>query len=172
MNRNLSFIIWTLVLVLTIVNLVLVFSKSKETAIIPEENILFMDRVTQCPSDTNTSDRFVCLYNLADAIKKETNTLAEKLISQATTRLQEIKINDDGPAPFEYGGEDFLTALPIQIEKAQKNKDEYINSVCNLSSMSSIFGGSGMDLEQEACRYYFTNEYLQILKNFKINLDK
>ncbi len=165
MNKKLSLILWLIVLVLTIINLVIMFDKPKQE-VIPEQIELFMDKVIRCPDDINTSDRFVCLFNLAESTNKEANALAEKLISQAPIRLKEIKTSKTGPASFVYGGEDFLTALPEQVKKAQQVKDQYINSLCNLTSMT-IFGGSGMDLEKNACSYYFTNEYLQILKSLE-----
>jgi len=129
----------------------------------------FMNNVSQCPSNTSTSDRFGCLYKLAEATEKEASTLAEKLISQAPIHLEEIKTEKTGPVPFVYGGADFLTTLPVQVSKAQQVKDEYIRSVCNLTSMT-IYGGSGMDLEQNACKYYFNNEYLQILRSLEEGL--
>ncbi len=165
MNKKISIIIWLIVLILTIINLVIMFDKPKNEITLKQSK-LFMDKVTQCPNDINTSDRFICLFNLAEATVKETNALAEKLISQAPIRLKEIETSKTGPASFVYGGEDFLNALPEQVKKAQKAKDQYINSICNLTSMT-IFGGSGMDLEQNACSYYFTNEYLQILKGLE-----
>ena len=124
-----------------------------------------MDDISMCP-DINTSDRYVCLHNLTEATNKEADVLADKLITQAPIRLREIITTQTGPVSFVYGGKDFLTDLPIQVEKAQKAKDEYINSICNLDSMK-IYGGSGMDLEIEACKYHFTNEYFQILKKLE-----
>lgn len=166
MDKKLSLIIWMAVLILTIVNLVFIFNKNEIKVVTIEESNLFMDKVAQCPSDINTSDRFVCLSRLARATDDEANALAEKLISQSPIRLEEINTTEIGPFAFVYGGSDFLTVLPIQVKKAQLAKDEYIESICNLTSMT-IFGGSGMDLEQNACKYHFTNEYLQILRSLE-----
>jgi len=178
MNKNLSLIIWLIVLILTTANLVLFFNKPKEIVSTPEQKIdttseqnfgganFFMNNVSQCPNNVSVPEQFSCLYKLADATEKETDTLATKLVSQAPIRLQEMKDKKIGPVPFVYGGEDFLLALPAQVKKAQQARNDYIDGVCNLTSMT-IYGGSGMDLEQNACKYYFTNEYLQILKSLE-----
>ncbi len=163
-----TYLIWIILLMITVGNLFFTYKHSQNIAIAPEKSNMFMDDISQCP-DTNTSDMYVCLYNLAETINKEADTLANKLITQAPIRLKEIITTQKGPASFVYGGKDFLTDLPIQVEKAQKAKDDYINSVCNLNSMK-IYGGSGVDLEIEACKYHFTNEYLQILKNLENGL--
>lgn len=137
---------------------------------VPEQNFgganFFMDNVSQCPDNVSVPEQFDCLYELADVTEKEADALANKLISQAPIRLEEITTKNIGPVSFVYGGSSFLTDLPIQVKRAQKVRDEYIKSVCNLTSMT-IYGGSGMDLEQNACRYYFINEYLQILKSLE-----
>lgn len=125
-----------------------------------------MDNIPECPNNESTSDRYSCISKLSEATNEEADTLSEKLISQSPIRLEEINSTQTGPVPFVYGGSDFLTLLPIQVSKVQQTKDDYIKSICNLTSMT-MFGGSGMDLEQNACNYYFTNEYLQILKSLE-----
>ncbi len=137
--------------------------------IVSKESKLFLNKIIECPNDTSTSDMFSCIKNITDVAVNDSEILSKKLISQASIRLEQIKNKNIGPASFEYGGEDFLTMLPIQIKKAEEVKDQYINSVCNLASMN-IFGGSGMDLEQNACKYYFINEYIQILKTLENGL--
>ena len=174
MSKKMTYLIWTVLLLITIFSLFFAYEHSKLIAVAPEQNssiststsTLFLDNISQCPDDTDTSDEYVCLYNLADATSKEANALANKLITQAPIRLKEITSTNTGPVSFVYGGSDFLTDLPTQVKKAQTVKDEFINSVCNLASMK-IYGGSGMDLEQVACQYHFTEEYLQILKNLE-----
>jgi hypothetical protein len=171
MSKKFTYLIWIVLLSITIFSLFFAYEHSKYIAVAPEQDsgdstlYLWMG-VSQCPDDADTSDMFACLYNFADATSKEANALANKLITQAPIRLKEITSTNTGPVSFVYGGSDFLTDLPIQVEKAQKAKDEFINSVCNLASMK-IYGGSGMDLEQTACKYHFTEEYLQILKSLE-----
>jgi len=169
MGKKTTYSVWLILLAVTIFSLFFAFSNSKDTEVAGADKALLMDQIPQCSDDTNTSDRFVCLFDLADTTSKEADALANKLITQAPIRLKEITSTNTGPASFEYGGEDFLTDLPIQVGNAQKAKNEYINSVCNLASMK-IYGGSGMDLEQNACRYHFTHEYLQILKKLEAGL--
>ncbi len=168
MNKKITYLIWIILLIITICSLYFAYKYSKNVSVTQKQSNMFMDDISQCP-DTNTSDRYVCLHNLAETTNKEADALADKLITQAPIRLKEITTTQTGPTSFVYGGRDFLTDLPIQVEKVQKAKDEYINSVCNLDSMK-IYGGSGMDLEIEACRYHFTNEYLQILKDLESGL--
>jgi hypothetical protein len=174
MSKKTTYLIWTVLLLITIFSLFFAYEHSKHIAVAPEQNsstiistsTLFMDSVSQCPDDTDTSDEYACLYNLADATSKEADALANKLITQAPIRLKEITSTNTGPVSFVYGGSDFLTNLPKQVKNAQTAKDGFINSICNLASMK-IYGGSGMDLEQSACHYHFTEEYLQILKNLE-----
>jgi len=169
MNKKITYLIWIILLIITISSLFFAYNHYQNIAIVPEKSNMFMDDISQCP-DTNTSDRYVCLHNLAETTNKEADALVDKLITQAPIRLKEITKTQTGPVSFVYGGRDFLTDLPIQVEKAQKAKDDYINSVCNLNSMK-IYGGSGVDLEIEACKYHFTNEYLQILKKLEGGLN-
>jgi hypothetical protein len=170
MNKKLTYSIWVILTVITICSLFFAYNSSKKVVVVPKQNFgganFFMDNISQCPDNVSVPDQFSCLYELAEATDKEVNTLAEKLISQAPIRLEEITAKKTGPVSFVYGGSGFLTDLPVQVKRAQQAKDEYIKSVCNLTSMT-IYGGSGMDLEQNSCRYYFTNEYLQILKSLE-----
>jgi hypothetical protein len=175
MNKKTTYIIWFILLATTISSLYLVLSKPNDVVITPEQNFggvnYFMKKISQCPNNVSVSDQFGCLHKLAEATTKEADELAEKLISQSPIRLKEITEDiTKGPETFAYGGADFLTVLPIQVKKAQEVKDQYIGSVCNLTSMT-IFGGSEMDLEQNACNYYYTNEYLQILKSLEPGLN-
>lgn len=170
MNKAITYFIWIALLTISAGSLFFLYDKPKNVVVAPEQVFgganFFMDNISQCPNNVSVSEQFSCLYNLADATDKEANILAEKLISQAPIRLAEITIKKTGPVSFVYGGSDFLINLPVQVKRAQQAKDEYIKSVCNLTSMT-IYGGSGMDLEQNACKYYFTNEYLQILKSLE-----
>ena len=173
MNKTITLTTRALLLVIIIYSLFLAFNKPEEVVKTPELNFggpnYFMNSISQCSNTVSVSEQFSCIYKLAEETRMEADTMAQKLISQASIRFNEIVIRNTGPAPFVYGGSDFLKDLPEQVKKAQVAKDEYINSVCNLTSMT-IYGGSGMDLEQNACRYYFTNEYLQILKSLESGL--
>ena len=131
---------------------------------------LFMDKIIECPDDMNVSDRFSCIYKLNEKTNSETNELVKKIISQAPLRLKEIRGGDVGPLSFEYGGEDFLTNLPVVIKKVEESRNQFIESVCISSSMI-IFGGSGMDLEKNACMYFFNKQYLEIIKNLENGLN-
>lgn len=170
---KITYIIWVILIVITIGSLFFVYNNSKNVIILPKQNFggpnFFMDNVSQCPDNVSVPEQFSCLNKLADVTNKEADALADKLISQAPIRLEEIADKKIGPVSFVYGGSNFLTDLPVRVKRAQQIKDEYINSICNLTSMT-IYGGSGMDLEQNACRYYFTNEYLQILKSLEAGL--
>ena len=168
MNKKITYSVWIVLLLITAFSLFFSYYRLSKQNL--SDNDSFMDTVYQCPDDTSTSDRFVCLSNLADKTTKEADALADKLITQAPIRLNEISKNDTGPISFVYGGKDFLINLPIQVKKAREVKDEYINSICNLASMK-IYGGSGMDLEQNACKYLFTEDYLQVLKNLEAGLN-
>jgi hypothetical protein len=170
MNKKITYIIWFILLVITIGSLFFALNNTKEVTITQKQSFggvnFFMNNVSQCPNTVSVSEQFSCLYKLAEATEKEADTLAQKLITQAPIRLEEITTKNTGPVSFVYGGEDFLKALPVQVKRAQQVKDEYISSVCGLTSMT-IYGGSGMDLEQNACKYYFINEYLQIFKSLE-----
>ncbi len=173
MNKKITLTIWSILLLITAFSLFFAYNHSKSSVVTTEQNLsssnLFMDNVSQCPDDTNTSDRFACIYNLSDITTKEADALANKLITQAPIRLKEITSTSTGPVSFVYGGSEFLKNLPDGVKKAQKLKNDYIDTVCSLAEMK-IFGGSGMDLEKEACIYHFTQEYLQILKNLEAGL--
>ncbi len=173
MNKKITLSIWAILLLITVFSLFFAYNTSKSLVVTTEQSLsnsnLFMDNVPQCQNDTNTSDRFVCISNLSDITTKEADTLADKLITQAPIRLKEITSTNTGPVSFVYGGSDYLKNLPNGVKNAQKLKNDYIDAVCGLAEMK-IYGGSGMDLEKEACIYHFTNEYLQILKNLEKGL--
>jgi hypothetical protein len=153
------------------------YSKSMVVVGIPNEEVVaneprvesstpYQDQMDRCPYDVSVGDRFICISNFAERTTVEADALAHKLITQAPVRLKEITTQNDGPMSWEYGGPDFLEHLPGIVKVAQKAKDQYINSVCTLASMK-IFGSTGMDVEEEACRYYFTEQYLEVLKGLE-----
>jgi hypothetical protein len=170
MNKKITYLIWFLLLSIAMIAVYFALHHSEKMITVSEPDFSastpFLNTVYQCPDNTDTSDRFVCISNLADTTVAQANTLANKLITQSSVRLKEITSTKTGPVSFVYGGEDFLKSLPEAVGEAQKTNDQYITSVCNLAEMN-IFGGGGMDLEKEACRYYYTDQYLKILKNLE-----
>jgi hypothetical protein len=116
--------------------------------------------------ETNVSDGYACIFKYADTAVASADALAKKLITRAPQRLKELDSDPEAPITFEYGGSDFLTDLPDGVQMAQESRDKYLKGICGLDSMK-IYGGSGMDLEQQACRYYYANQYLQILKRLE-----
>lgn len=101
-------------------------------------------------SNVNTSDDYVCIYNLSHSLLEEADILANKLIQTSPV------INSDQALGF-------YDVLHTNIQTAQRTRDAYFDAICDLDEML-IYGGSGMDLEREACRYYYTEQYLNILK--------
>ena len=129
---------------------------------------LFMDEISACPDsvERSVSERTECLSDQLDAKIAEADALANKLITIAPIRREEIISKNIGPMRWEYGGEDFLAALPELVQKAQKAKEEYSNDVCNLA-MVNIFGSTGMTIEKLACWYFYEEQYLGVLKNLE-----
>ncbi len=105
-----------------------------------------------CPP-TNTSDDYVCIYKLSHDTLDKADVLAQKL-------TQSIPVSPDQFA-------DFYKELPINIKSAQKARDAYFDAICDLDMMA-IYGGSGMDLEREACRYYYAKQYLNVLQKMEL----
>lgn len=117
----------------------------------------------QCPDDTNVSDRYVCIYDLASVTIAQADALVQKLIAEAPVRLKEVSGSSSGPMSWEYGGELFLKDLPAAVLAAQNARDGYFDAVCRLDEMT-LYGGSGADLEREACRYHYAKQYLAALQ--------
>lgn len=169
MSKRLTIIIWVVLLLTTFSSLYLLYKHSQPIVIIQPDftqKTPFLNIISGCPADINVNDLFVCISKLVDKTSAEADTLANKLITQSSIRLREITSTTTGPVSFQYGGADFLRNLPDLVRQAQKNRKQYISSVCNLDQLN-IFGGSGMDLEREACRQYYTKQYLNILKNLE-----
>jgi len=122
--------------------------------------------VWQCPDSTNVSDRFTCIANLASTTLAMADTVADKIIAQSPKRLRELVLEKGTPMSWKYGGEEFLKNIPKVVLLTQETRDKYFNGVCELDSMI-IFGSSGMDLEREACRYYYARQYLTVLQRLE-----
>lgn len=65
--------------------------------------------------------------------------------------------------------------IPLAAIKAIKNvrdvQDKYIESICNLDGLK-IYGSSGGALEFGACKFYFADQYLKLLRGLEKNLPK
>lgn len=102
-----------------------------------------------CPF-ANTPDTQTCAHNLAELTIRESNILANKIIKTSTEDSSELSIY-------------YNKYLREAIESTQKTRDGYINDFCKLDSLLS-YGGTVMTTEAEACRYYYINQYLSLLK--------
>ena len=89
-------------------------------------------------------DEFSCVVKLSNATVVEANTLADKLLASP------LDSQDD---------------VLATIQKAQKSMNTFTEDVCDLEAIK--YGGTGMRLEAEACRYYYTTQYLNILKSIE-----
>ena len=107
-----------------------------------------------CPP-TDTSDDYVCIYKLSHATLEKADTLAQKLIGA----------KQKNPGQFTA----FYEELPAKVRSAQKARDTYFDGICELDEMI-IYGGSGMGLEREACRYYYAKQYLNVLQKLESQL--
>lgn len=105
----------------------------------------------ECP-ETNTAENQACITELADATIADADILANKLL-QATPNMNRLDV--------EYYGD-----IRAYVRAVQKTKDSYMDAFCGLDTML-IYGGSGMQMEMEACRYYHTLQYLNLLKNLE-----
>src|SRR3989338_6958192 len=104
-----------------------------------------------CPP-TNTSDDYVCIYKLSHDTLDKADALAQKL----------IEAKQKSPDQFV----EFYQDLPAQVRSTQKARDAYFDGICELDAMI-IYGGSGMGLEREACRYYYADQYLKVLQKLE-----
>lgn len=102
-----------------------------------------------CPP-TNTSDDYVCIYKLAHSTLDKADALAQKLMNASPATSTDEYIQD----------------LRANVLSAQKARDGYFDAICNLDEMV-IYGGSGMDLEREACRHYYAEQYLKVLQKLE-----
>ena len=127
---------------------------------------IYLDQTPECPDDVTTSDRSICLYALVRKIEAKVNALEQKLVTGAPIRLKELSMVENAPRRWEYGGEPFLKDLPLAIQTAKKSKEEYLKGICFLDSMY-IYGGTGMNLEEQACRYHYLRQYFTVLKRLE-----
>jgi hypothetical protein len=104
-------------------------------------------------SNVNTSDDYVCIYNLSHSMLTEADILANKLMQTSPA------MNSDQAVGF-------YDVLHTNIQTAQKVRDAYFDAICDLDEML-IYGGSGMGSEREACRYYYAKQYLDLLKSLE-----
>ncbi|HOI97678.1 MAG TPA: hypothetical protein PLA19_04205 [Candidatus Pacearchaeota archaeon] len=112
-----------------------------------------------CPQ-TNVPDEQNCVVDLAENTIVEADKLADKLIALGSKRIEQL---DSGVKPmqdWEYGD---LVGMADSIRAAQEARDNYFDSVCGLD-VTKIYGGTGMGIEFNACRYYYGKQYLKILE--------
>ncbi|MEN9524072.1 MAG: hypothetical protein RL536_141 [Candidatus Parcubacteria bacterium] len=108
-----------------------------------------------CSPSESVPDQYVCIYKLSHSVIDQADALAQKL----------IEAKQKNPDQFA----EFYKDLPAQVRSAQKARDAYFDGICELDSMA-IYGGSGMGLEREACRYYYAKQYLNILQKIESKL--
>ncbi len=184
MSTKKTYLLWTLLSLITIGSLWFGVSSNYKESVINEsankieireepesetvvistpdfnDNTPFINNISdKCPANVSVPEQFSCIAKLADETVLKADTLAKKLISvspqKASTGIS-----------FEFGSAESLTYMVDFVSKAQKAKDDYVNNICNLDSMK-IYGGSGMDLEQNACIYYYNEQYLRILQSLE-----
>lgn len=108
-----------------------------------------------CPP-ADTSDDYVCIYKLAHDTLDKADALAQKLLLAV-------------PASSTDQFEGFYDSLRANVRSAQKARDGYFDGICDLDELL-IYGGSGMGLEREACRFYYADQYLKVLQKLEAKL--
>lgn len=116
----------------------------------------------RCPN-VDTADDYICIAKLAETTLADADSIAQKIIN---TTPDNTKF-----APWGYAGSasEFMGELSKSVIDAQRSRDAYFDSICNLDMMF-IYGGSGMNLEREACRYYYAQQYLNIMEKMQSGL--
>jgi len=112
-----------------------------------------------CPPK-NVPEEQNCVVELAETTITKADDLANKLIALAPKRIEQI---NSGELPVQRWENGDLVGLPAKIKAAQEARDGYFNKVCELDT-EKIYGGTGMIIEFNACRYYYAKQYLEILK--------
>ncbi len=110
----------------------------------------YLSLLDQCRNGT-VPDNYACVYKLAHSTLKEADAIAEKLI-QASPSVNTKYIPE------------FYEVLPGKVQVTQKVKDAYFDAFCDLDSML-MYGGTGSTTEREACRYFYAEKYLDLLKS-------
>src|SRR3989344_404241 len=104
-----------------------------------------------CPF-INTPDTEDCIAGLASSTLAEADMLADKLIKSVPEE------NADQFVVSYYDG------LHANVRSTQKVRDAYFEAVCSLNGLLS-YGGTGMNSDIQACRYYYAQLYLNLLKS-------
>lgn len=125
---------------------------------------LYLDLLADCPeSELSVSDRYACLSALA----KDKENSARMLEAEITSLAHQGILNSENKKMlWEPGGQIFLQELPKRIEATSKSADVYIQDYCELDQMK-LQGGSGMDLEREACKIELFEDYLELLETLR-----
>ncbi len=119
--------------------------------------------LTLMPEDcqnTDTADATACIWSYA-------SSTADK----AETRTQEAILGNRGqvslPSGYPiFGGSDFAKDLAIGVQRAERTRQGYIDTLCKLDAMN-LYGGSAIELEVGACEYYNEVLYLDVLKSLE-----
>jgi hypothetical protein len=101
----------------------------------------------------NIPDEQACIAKLADSTLAEADILANKLLR--TSPEKNVEKN-----------EGYYEALRSAVQSAQNTRDNHINAYCDLDGMR-IYGGTGQFREIGACRYYYAQQYLSLLKGIE-----
>ena len=126
----------------------------------------YLDQIRNTCPNVDTADDYVCIAKLSNEIVTDANAQTVALITNAQEAIKERTTKDGVPPAY---ASDFLSELPASIKAAQKSRDGYVDTICNLDSML-IYGGTGANLEREACRYYYTQQYLELIKKIREKL--
>jgi len=104
-----------------------------------------------CPF-VNTPDTEACITSLASSTLAEADTLAHKLAeaSPGTNTDQFVA--------------SYYDELRASVRSAQKARNTYLDAICGLNGLLS-YGGTGMGSDIQACRYYYAQLYLNLLKD-------
>ena len=134
--------------------------EAKPTLVLPTPGP-YLALIPQDCQNTDTADATACVWSYASSTAHEADMLAKGLVS-ADLGQPEAAV----PGYPIFGGADFSSDLSIGVRKAEQRRQSYIDTICKLDSMM-LYGGSGIDLEQGACEYYYEALYLDILKGLQ-----
>lgn len=125
---------------------------------------LYLDKeIEDCPDSLTVSDQYACLHALVITMETEARELENSLISLAQRGIDDTSSER---MSWEPGGEIFLSMLPERVNAARSSVQGYIQSYCDLDQMK-LQGGSGMDLEREACRMFLIKNYIELLRSLE-----
>ena len=111
--------------------------------------------------NTDIADATACIWGYASSTEREADMLAKALVAGDLG-------HPEAPVPgySVFGGTDFVSDLSIGVRQAGQTQQGSIAALCKLDSMT-LYGGSGIELEQGACVYYYDKLYLDTLKSLE-----